>query len=326
MTMVKESGPSGKFITVVLPWLAAAAMGILYLVTLNGWVSFGNMGMVARASGWLWQPQLTSPLTYLITYPFHWLPVTWVPLALNLFAAVCAVLTLMLLARSVALLPHDRTDEQRRRTTNALGMLSNRSAWVPILLAVLVCGLQLTFWERATNGTSEAYDGSFEMFDLLLFAYVVRCLLEFRVDERQAWLDRAVFLFGAGLAENWLFVLFFPAFIVALIWEKRLEFFSWRFLSRAMVCGLLGMLFYFLLPVVHALASTDPVPFWIGLKTNLLTEKSFLFNFPKKYILLMSLTSFLPVLVMSIRWPSYFGDPSPLGVTLTTFIFRAVHG
>ena len=324
--MVKDSGSSGKFVTVVLPWLAAVAVGVLYLATLNHWVSFGNMSTVARASGWLWQPQLTSPLSYLVTYPFRWLPVTWVPVALNLFATVCAVLTLMLLARSVALLPHDRTDDQRKRETSAFGTLSIRSAWVPPLLAVLICGLQLTFWERATNATAETYDGSFEMFDLLIFAYVIRCLLEFRIDERQSWLSRAAFLFGASLTENWIFVLLFPVFVVALIWEKRLEFFNWRFLSRAVVCGLVGLLFYFLLPLIHSAASVGSVPFWEGLKANLAAEKMFLFNFPKKYIWLMSLTSLLPLLVMSIRWPSYFGDPSPLGVALTTLILRVVHG
>ncbi len=324
--MVNESRSSGKFVTVVLPWLAAVAVGVLYLITLNHWVSFGNMGMVARASDWLWQPQMTSPLSYLVTYPFRWLPTTWVPLALNLFATACAVLTLVLLARSVALLPHDRTDEQRKRELSAFGTLSIRSAWIPSLLAVLVCGLQLTFWERATNATSEVYDASFEMFNLLIFAYIVRCLLEFRIDERQMWLSRAAFLFAAGMTENWVFVLMFPVFLTALIWTKRLEFFNWRFLSRVTLCGVIGLLLYFLIPLLQSASSTAPVPFWLGLRTNLVVQKTILLYLSKKNILLFALTSFLPVLVMSIRWPSHFGDPSPLGNTLTTLIFRLVHG
>ena len=74
-------------------------------------------------------------------------------LALNLFSAACGVLTLALLARSVALLPHDRTDEQRRREHSDYSTLSIPLAWVPPVLAVTCCGLQLTFWEHSTNGT-----------------------------------------------------------------------------------------------------------------------------------------------------------------------------
>jgi len=41
------------------------------------------------------------------------------------------------------------------------------------------------------------------MIDLLAFAYVIRCLLEFRLDQKQAWLSRAALVFGAGMANNW---------------------------------------------------------------------------------------------------------------------------
>src|SRR5439155_25798238 len=106
------------------------------------------------------------------------------PLALNLFSMVCAVLTLALLARSVTLLPHDRTHPQRLREKSEFSLLTVRAAWLPPLLAVIVCGLQLTFWEHATSASGE-------MLDLLMFAYVIRSLLEFRIDERESWLTRA---------------------------------------------------------------------------------------------------------------------------------------
>ena len=74
-------------------------------------------------------------------------------------------MTLALLARSVALLPHDRTQPQRQLEHDEFSLLSIRAAWVPPLLAVFACGLQLTFWENATVASSE-------IFDLLVFAYV----------------------------------------------------------------------------------------------------------------------------------------------------------
>ncbi len=83
---------------------------------------------------------------------------------------MCAALTLGLLARSVAILPRDRTDVQRERERSAFSFLTIGSAWLPPFFAVLVCGLQMTFWEQATNGTPE-------MLELLLFAFVIWSLL-----------------------------------------------------------------------------------------------------------------------------------------------------
>src|SRR5580692_6638852 len=91
----------------VLPWLIAVAMLLFYVLTLNHWVSLTSLSSVATISGWTWTRQYGSPLYYLVTMPFRLLPAAAVPLALNLFSAVCAALILGLLARSVGLLPHD---------------------------------------------------------------------------------------------------------------------------------------------------------------------------------------------------------------------------
>src|ERR1019366_2908575 len=148
------------------------------------------------------------------------------------FSAVCAALTLGLLARSVALLPHDRTDAQRERERSDFSFLTIGSAWLPPVLAVLVCGLQLMFWENATNYTGE-------MFDLLLFAFVIWSLLEYRLDEREGRLFLAAIVYGAGMANNWALVGVFPAFVGAVVWIRGLRFFNLRFLQRMMLCGLL---------------------------------------------------------------------------------------
>src|SRR5260370_10642172 len=142
ITMELEPGPKIRFVSRVAPWLAAAATLVVYLLTLNHWLSGGNLLQVAKASGWVWQPELYEPVTWLVTYPFRWLPLPAIPVALNLFGALCAFLTLALLARTVALLPHDRTHEQREKELDDFSILSIRSAWLPLVLAVIVCGLQ----------------------------------------------------------------------------------------------------------------------------------------------------------------------------------------
>src|ERR1051326_5070008 len=120
----------------ILPWLVAAGVMVLYLVTLNRWVTLGNLGQISQFGRWDGQLPFYWPLYFVVTYPLSWLPVSSQPLALNLLAAICAVLTLMLLAESVAFFPHDRTREQRLREHSPFSLLSISVAWLPPVLAV----------------------------------------------------------------------------------------------------------------------------------------------------------------------------------------------
>jgi tetratricopeptide (TPR) repeat protein len=305
----------------------------VYLVTLNRWVSLSSLQQVAKVSGWTWQPELYGPVSWLVTYPFRWLPAQTIPLALNLLAATCAALALALLARSVALLPHDRTHEQRQQEPGRSGLLSIRSAWLPPVLAALVCGLQLTFWEHATAADTVSLSGgwpptSSEMLDLVLFAYVIRCLLEFRSSERESWLMRGAFVCGVAITNNWAMIGFFPLVLIALVWIRGLSFFNLRFLGRVSLCCLAGLLLYLLLPLMQSGADSVSIPFWPALKANLNAQRSILlllYKFGRHGVALLALTSLLPIFIIGIRWASYFGDTSKLGVALATFMFHVVH-
>jgi tetratricopeptide (TPR) repeat protein len=324
MTTETRTDPRKKFAPRFLPWLLAVASFACYWFTLNRWVSLFNLGVVTRISGWTWQPEMTSPILFLVTYPFHWLPVSQIPLALNLFSAACAALTLGLLARSVALLPHDRTNAQRKREHSSFSFLTIGSAWLPPALAVVVCGLQLTFWEQATNWTGE-------MFDLLLFASVIWLLLEYRLDEREWRLFLASLVYGASLADNWAMAGFFPVFITAIIWIRGFNFFNLRFLRQMALCGLAGTMFYLLLPLLAMISGKLSVPFWVALRFELSSPVSviklfFAHSMLRHIVGLMSLTSLVPVFVMAIRWSSSFGDSSRMGATLAGLMFSLVHG
>jgi tetratricopeptide (TPR) repeat protein len=325
MTTRTRMDPRKNFVPRFLPWLLVAATFALYGFTLNRWVSPLNLDAVAGISGWTWLPEVTSPVLFLATYPFRWLPAAQIPLALNLFSAACAALTLGLLARSVALLPHDRTDAQRKREHSDFSFLTLGSAWLPPVLAVAVCGLQLTFWEHATNHTEE-------MFDLLLFAFVIRLLLEYRLDEREGRLFLSAAVYGAGMANNWAMLLFFPVFFVALVWLRGLRFFKLRFLRRMALCGLLGMSFYLLLPLLAVISGKVPMTFWEALKPSLATQYYvlkvlFLTGLhPQQHLEVLSLflAYLIPLLMLAIRWKTGFGDNSPIGLALTSFLFHLV--
>src|SRR5579862_971516 len=262
MTMDAQTDPRKNFVLRVLPWLLVAMALVVYLITLNYGVSLFNLTAVAQTSGWTWQPEVYQPVSFAVTCPFRWLPAAQIPLALNLFSAVCAAVTLGLLARSVALLPHDRTEAQRRREQSPFSLLSIRNAWLPPVFAVVVCGLQFTFWECATNYTGE-------MFNLLLFAFVIWSLLEYRLDEREERLFLAAFVYGAGMSNDWTMVCFLPVFLAALVWIRGLSFFHSRFFGRMALCGLAGILFYLLLPLLVVISGKVPVTFWEMLKLNL---------------------------------------------------------
>jgi tetratricopeptide (TPR) repeat protein len=323
MATENRTDPRRNFAPRVLPWLLAAAALAFYCFTLNHWISLLNLATVTKISGWLWQPEVTSPFFFLVTYPFRWLPAAQVPVALNFFSAACAAAALGLLARSVALLPHDRTDAQRKREQNVFLFLTIRSAWLPPLLAVAVCGLQFTFWEQATSFAGET-------FQLLLFAFIIWLLLEYRIDEREGRLHLAAVVYGAGMADNFALVGFLPIFVTAIIWLRGLSFFNWQFLKRMMLGGLLGMSLYLLLPLLAAISGKYPISFWEALKFNLGSQwqvvKVFFLSAQVRHDLaLMSLTSLFPIFAMAIRWASSFGDSSALGTMLAGWMFHLVH-
>jgi tetratricopeptide (TPR) repeat protein len=326
MTTEPTPNPARNLARDTLPWVVGAVALVVYLLTLNHWVNLSNLNLAVRISGWDWQPVLSQPLLYLVTLPFRLLPVSWVPFALNAFTAACAALTLLTLARSVSLLPHNRVEAQRLLAQDEVGLLSQPNAWVPVSLAALALGLQLTFWEHSIAASGE-------MLDLLLFAYIIRCLLEYRLREERFWLDRAAVLFGVSLANSWAMATFLPLFVFAVLRTKRLSFFSvrtiqridrdgWekvkpalktdvRFFLRMTLLGLAGLAFFLLLPLVQALTPGSPLSFWQSLQTAAVSYETALHLFARLFLrqrleltLLLAAASLLPVLLLSIRWGS----------------------
>lgn len=317
--METETNRDGNFVTTRLPWAVAAGMLVIYLFTINRWLTPSSLTNVTKMTGWDWHPAFSQPALFVITYPFRWLPGSIVPLVMNLFSAVCAALTLGLLARSVALLPQDRTFEQRQREQSEFSYLTIRSAWLPPVMAALVCGLQMSFWENAIDATGE-------MFDLLLFAYVIRCLLEYRVSGNESWLSRFALVYGLAMAENWAMVGFFPLFLVALVWIMGLNFLNWRFIRRTILLGALGFSLILLMPLLNSVKYHEQVSFLELLRFVYAGYKQLLLHdFTRRELLLLSLGSILPLFLIGIRWASHFGDTSPLGVFMATFSFHFVH-
>jgi len=318
-----------------LPWLLGALMLGVYGLTLNHWVSSDSIALVANLEGLNLSAGLTGPVTFALTYPFGWLPDAWIPLAVNLFTAVCAALSLAFLARSVALLPHDLTQiKERRRRSAPLNLLATRNAWVPPGLAVLVCGLQLSFWQNAITATSE-------MLNLLMFAFVIRCFLEYHTSRKDSWLLAGALVYGLAVANDWAMAAFFPAFFVALIWIKRVFIFNERFLKRLLRhprsfrwqllwqlpgCWLLGLSLFLLLPAMASLASAAHLDFWPALKQTIHTYKAALTHFPRQLLVTSCLVSVMPVFLIGIRFYQFVAGFNRLNFLLGSIFFNLAYG
>ena len=318
-SMTDNSNPLKSFAATRLPWAVALGSLVLYLTTLHSWISFASLPAVSDVGGWNDLSQSVAPLLYLLTLPLKLLPASMVPMAMNVLAAVFGALTLAMLARSVVLLPHDRTKEQRQREQSDHSLLSLRSNWMPALFAAMVCGLQLSFWQHATAGTGE-------MLNVLLFAFVIRCLLEYRIGHKTRWLTRAVLVYAMGITNNWGMVGFLPLFCVALLWTARMQLFREGVPLKLALNALVGLSLYLLLPVVAVLSGSGE-NFLDVLMANLGLQKSFLGSLfsQRLMVLVMASTAILPLLLVSIRWPANFGDTNAAASAITTALLRLVH-
>jgi tetratricopeptide (TPR) repeat protein len=312
---------TSEFVRTKLPWVASGIMLVLYLVTINQWVSARSLQVISKVAGWDWTPPLQFPLFYTLTYPFRFLPQNIQPISLNIFSAVCAAGAIWMLVRSVGLLPHDRTDEQRiRQRGHESGLLTTNFAWAPALLAAAVLGLELTMWEHATAATNESLD-------LLIFAYLLRCILEYRVSKNEKWMTKLAFVYGLGVTNNWALIGYFPLFLAAVVWVKKKSFLEAKFIIRMAALGLTGMLLYVVLPLVWTMKGVDDTSFFEGLRLMLAAQKTIIFNTPalRARALILSLTSILPVVIMFIKFPSGFGDVHSAGAAITNTMFRTIH-
>ncbi len=307
-----------RFVHFLLPWFAAVAGLVVYGATLNRWVGFSSVDVISKVAAWDWNSMQLGPVTLLLTFPLRWLPAGLQPIGLNALSALLAATTLGLLAKCVALLPHDRTREQRQRERSDFSFLTVPFAWMPAVAAVSLLGFQLTFWENATSMTGE-------MVNLALFAFCIFCFLRFRVLQEDRYLAWLAFAFGAAATNDWGIIGFCPLFIGAILWAKGIPFFDGRFLIRTSLAGFAGVLLYLVQPTALMMTHQAEGSFMELLRTQLGFQRQFIFNFPRPTLLFCSLASVVPMLFIGLRWPSSFGDTSAAGSAITNLLFRLIH-
>lgn len=307
------------FVQKKLPWVMFCVAFLVGWATMSQSVTLDSLVEVGKVAGWDWSPKVNAPVQFLITLPIEWwVPANLQPYTLNLLTVFLSALVVYQLARSVSLLPHDRTRDQRVREPSDYSLLTLPSAWLPPVFAALTCLLQLTFWEHATALTGE-------MIDLLMFSFAVRALLEYRIGRAEKWLNAFALVYGVSITNNWAMIGYFPLFAVALIWVRGLGQLSLGFLGRMLLLGASGLVLYLLIPIwiVSSYPQASGITDYLVLQLG--NQKNMLAGIPKSLVVVLSLTSLLPVIAMSIRWPSTLGDTSAAGAMLQNLMFKIVH-
>ena len=293
--MEDTSPPSRTFSQQRLPWLLGGGIFVLYLVTLNPWLRVGSLSTLSELSHWDGLQPYSRPLLWLATLPLKMGSAAHFPFAANLLAAVFGAVSVGILARCVALLPHDRTRAQRVRGHSEEASLHSSLSWVPPAFASLLLGLQLTFWEQATAQTGE-------MLDLMMFSACVLCLLEYRTSLREVWLWRLALVYGISIPGNWAMIGFLPLFLIALTWIRGLSILNASLLLRLLMWGSIGLLLYLLMPVVSLLSNDQAYSPWEIFKGVLGLQRNFLRGLPRGRFLLLAVVNLLPLVLVGIRW------------------------
>ncbi len=273
----------------------------IYLITLAHGVTMNNLTWTSKVAGWDPQPLGNEPVLWLLTLPLHLFPASWAAVELNIFSALCGAWTLCLLARSVQILPQNRTPVQRIFLTSNRGLFLGTDNWAPAVLAAVLCGLEFSFWQESVAAVGETLD-------ILLFASALRWLLEYRTDRNSRYLRKAIFLWGVGMTENWAMILLLPVFIGAIMWLRGRRFYSIKFLFFALLTGLAGFSLYAIPPIVNSLFPHAPLSFhdaWISALHDTkksLTNVQSLFWYSRKDVGGLLLACFiLPLLPSLIR-------------------------
>ena len=291
---------SRLFVTRRLPWILALTVFAVFLFTRNSWIGVNSLRPVYEAAGWGFDNAFSQPLHQIFGALVSSLTGSRFPSQANILTAAMAAAVVYLLARCVALLPHDRRHEERIREFSDIALLTIPLAWVPPVLAVGLLAFQLTFWQQAT-----AYTG--EMIDLLIFAFAIRNLLEYRLDRKESRLWIVSALMGMGIANSHAFIGFAPMFLVAIVWIRGWEFFHLGFLSRMLLAGLVGLSLLIWIPLSARLTGRYDESFWSLLRAGLELKAGQLLMYPRGRFLFLFLMMIAPLVGIGIRWPSRMG-------------------
>ncbi|MBR5738037.1 MAG: tetratricopeptide repeat protein [Verrucomicrobia bacterium] len=280
-----------------LPWILGAIFFVIYILTLNRWVTLDSLAVLAPIVGWdFWGLRMNSPLFRLVTSPCQLLSPASSILFISVLNAVLASFSLVWLARAVMLLPQDRCTDQRVRNDDPDGLYVSKLSWIPPLLAVCSLGFMFAFWEDATG----AFPAIINVFFL---SYIVRNTLEYRLDGENFWIYRAAAVYSIALVNNWVMILLLPFWIGSLIWINGTNLLRYSTLIvRSFLCFLPGLLFFLYTPTIEYIEGRSDLGFFNLLAMSLKQHASSVTSIPPYILFIFSTFSIIPLILLSIKW------------------------
>lgn len=280
-----------------LPWILGAIFFVIYILTLNRWVTLDSLAVLAPIVGWdFWGLRMNSPIFRLVTSPCQLLSPASSILFISVLNAVLASFALVWLARAVMLLPQDRCTDQRVRNDDPDGLYVSKLSWIPPLLAVCSLGFTFAFWEDAT--------GAFPaIINIFFLSYIVRNTLEHRLDGENFWIYRAAAVYSIALVNNWMMILLLPFWIGSLIWINGTNLLKYSTLIiRSFLCFLPGLLFFLYTPIIEYIEGRSDLDFFNLLKMSLSQHASGATSIPPYILFIFSTFSIIPLILLSIKW------------------------
>lgn len=303
-----------------LPWILGAIFVVLYILTLNKWIAVDTLGIVAPIVGWdFWSLQLQNPIYRLITTPFRYFPSSSAIIGLNFFNTILATFTIIWLARSVMLLPQDRSTDQRVRNDDPDGLYISKFACIPPIIACISLGLLFNFWQGATEATPD-------ILNVFFFAYIVRNTLEHRLDGESFWIYRASTVYSIALVNNPMMVLFLPFWIGSLIWINGKDFLKYgRLILNSILCFLPGLLFFLYTPIAEYIQGHSDLSFLQLLSYSLSTYVNNIASIPAYVLFIYSTFSIIPIILLSVHWDSSHSGSTDSNVIMTRIGVRLMN-
>ncbi len=302
------------------PWVLGLLFFVLYLSTLNRWVSVETLGVLAPVVGWdFWGLRMTEPILQLITLPFHFLSQGLAILGISVLNAVLASLAIVWLARSVMLLPQDRSTDQRVRNSDPDGLYTGRFFFVPPAIAAFSLGLLFHFWQGATGAASD-------ILNVFLLSYIIRNTLEHRLDGENGWIYRASVVYSIAIVNNPIMMLLLPFWVGALIWINGKDLSKYRdLIIRSFFCFLPGLILFLYIPVSEYLAGRSDMTFFQLLSMFLGMYARELTALPPYILFIYGTFSLLPLILLSIRWDQSRSQHTGLNTAITRLGVQAMN-
>ncbi len=242
---------------IILGFVVSICVFVVYLNTLAPSVNFIDCGELATVAATLGIAHPTGyPLFTLVGWLFSHLPIgASVIYKLNLMSAVLCAVGIFFYYRFIVLVLEDLVDRKFKNISQPKqDFYKFRLAYLPAVVASLVLAFSQTFWSQAVS--IEVYSLHILFLSTILY-YFFKAIRHY-FNASKAWFVFAL-LVGMSFTNHMTTILLAPALLYMFFSTNGFNKYSWRFIIILAVPLVVGLSFYFYLPIR---ASSSPTLNW----------------------------------------------------------------